>query len=101
MHDDVSAIPESGCSVLSSPDTISNYNGRIRKDYIQNGGKWYFYRTQTSTYSDYDISNYNCINVQSLSSYAVFQPFIYGLAFILFGVVIVAFFKIIRGIINV
>lgn len=101
MHDDVSAIPTTGCSVLSSSDTISNYNGNTRKDYVQVGGVWHLYRTQTTNYGSYDISSYSCINLDTINSYAIFQPFLYGLAFVLFLVVVVAFWKIIRGILSV
>ena len=97
MHDDVSSIPTSGCSVLSSTDTISNYNGNTRKDYVQNGGKWYLYRTQTSNYGDYDTSSYSCINVGDVNSYAVYEPFIYGLAFVLFVFVLAFVIKTIKG----
>lgn len=101
MHDDVSQIPLTGCSVLSSSDTISNYSGNTRKDYVQNGGVWYLYRTQTSSYGNYDTSSYNCIDTTTLNSYAVFTPFFYAVAFSLFLVVVFCFFKIIRGLINV
>lgn len=97
MHDDVSAIPTTGCNVLSSAGAISNYNGRVRKDYVQNGGVWYHYRTQTSTYNDYDISGYNCISVESLNSYAIYEPFVYGLAFLLFIVAVVLVVKTVKG----
>lgn len=97
MHDDVSTIPSSGCSVLTSSDTISNYNGNIRKDFVQNGGKWYLYRTQIANYGNYDISSYTCIDVGTLNSYAVYQPFIYGLAFALFVFVLVFVIKTIKG----
>lgn len=100
MYDDVSAIPSDGCSVLTSDTSLSNYNGRIRKDFVFNGGKWYLYRTQTSTYNDYDISSYNCIDVSSLYSYQIFTPFVYGVAFLLFAVVVVLFFKTIKGFIH-
>ena len=101
MHDDVSAIPSSGCNVLSDSDYISNYNGNIRKDFVQVGGVWYLYRTQTTNYGSYDISNYNCINITDLNSYAIYTPFIYGLAFLLFLVVVFVFFKTIKGFLHV
>lgn len=97
MHDDVSSIPSDGCTVLTGTSSISNYNGRIRKDYVENGGKWYHYRTQTSTYNDYDISSYTCIDVQQLNSYAVYQPFLYAVAFGLFLVVLALVIKTVKG----
>lgn len=97
MHDDVSAIPSDGCSVLTSSDTLSNYNGRTRKDFVQNGGKWHLYRTQYSTHNDYDVSNYNCISVGSINSYAVYQPFLYAVAFGLFLVVLALVIKTVKG----
>ena len=83
MKDDVSAIPVNGCNVISDYGFISNYNGSVKKDFILNGGKWYFYRTQNSAYGNYDITNYNCIDVSNLNSNAVFEPFIYFVAFCL------------------
>ena len=100
MHDDTSAIPSTGCSVLTGNNTISNYNGRTRKDFVFNGGRWYLYRTQSSAYNDYDISGYNCITVTSLNSYEIYKPFLYGVAFALFFVTIVIFFKTIKGFIH-
>ena len=97
MHDDTSQIGSSGCSVLTSSDTISNYNGNTRKDVSYNGGKWYLYRTQYSNYGNYDISNYNCINVESLNTNAVFEPIFYGLAFLLFACVIIFVVKTVKG----
>lgn len=83
MRDDVSAIPVNGCNVISDYGFISNYNGSVKKDFILNGGKWYFYRTQNSSYGNYDITYYNCIDVSNLNSNAVFEPFIYFVAFCL------------------
>lgn len=100
MTDDVSIIPTTGCNVISDSDFISNYNGRIKKDYISVNGKWYLYRTSTSIYNDYDISPYNCIDVSTLNSNAVFVPFLYGLAFMLFAFVVVLFYKTIKGFIH-
>lgn len=94
--EDFSAIPQSGCSVLTSSDTISNYNANIRKDFVLNGGKWYLYRTQTAI-NNYDTSTYNCLNVTNLDSYAMYKPFLYGLGFLLAVCVIVLFFKTIKG----
>ena len=101
MHDDVSDIPITGCNVLSSSDTISNYNANVRKDFVFSGSKWYLYRTQTANYGSYDISSYNCIDVTKLNSNAVFQPFIYFLGFILFLVTVVLFYKTIKGFLHV
>lgn len=97
MNDDVSSIPTSGCNVLTSTNTLSNYNGRTRKDFIFNGGKWYQYRFQTSAYNDYDVSSYTCIDVSELNSYAVYTPIIYGIAFFLFIASVALFFLTIKG----
>lgn len=96
--DDVSAIPNTGCNVLTSSTTLSNYNGRTKLDYIANGGKWYKYRTQTSTYNDYDISSYTCIDVSKLNSYAYMTSIYYSIGFLLFIVTISMFFKTIKGV---
>ena len=101
MHDDTSDIPSSGCSVLTGEHSISHYNGNKRKDFVQNGGKWYLYREQQANYGDYDISGYNCININDLNSYAIYQPFIYCLAVGLFIVSILLFFKTIKGLLHV
>lgn len=101
MHDDVSAISSGGCNVLSSSDTISNYNNNTRKDYVFNGGKWILYRTQYTSYGSYDTSNFNCIDVTSLNSNAIFEPFIYGLGFLVFLVAIILFYKTIKGFLHV
>lgn len=97
MHDDVSSIPLTGCNVLTGDRSISNYNGRNRIDFIFNGGKWYEYRHQTSTYNDYDITPYNCIDVSDLNTYAVFTPIMYGIGFLLFACSIYLFFLTIKG----
>lgn len=97
MYDDVSAIPTTGCSVLTSDTSLSNYNGNVRKDFVFNGGKWYLYRTQTSNFNDYDVSSYNCIDVSSLYSYSVYTPFLYGVGFLLFFFVLMLVFKTIKG----
>lgn len=101
MHDDVSAIPSTGCSVLSSSDTISNYNNNTRKDFVYNGGTWYLYRTQTASYGSYDTSSYNCINVNNISSNAMFEPFFYFISFSLFAATLILFFKTIKGFLHV
>ena len=94
--DDVSDIPETGCTVLTSDRTVSNYNGNIRKDFVQNGGKWYLYRTQSS-YNSYDISSYNCINPSVLDSYAYYKPIFYGIGFALFVFVLALVIKTVKG----
>ena len=97
MNDDTSAIPSSGCSVITSTSTISNYNQNTRKDYIFNGGKWYLDRTQTANFGNYDITGYNCIDVTDLNSYSVYTPFFYAIAFALFVIVLCFVFKTIKG----
>lgn len=97
MKDDVSAIPTTGCTVVTGNTSLSNYIGRTRKDYIFIGGTWYLYRTSTSNYSDYDISGFNCIQPSDLNSYAVYTPIIYGVAFFLFICSVWLFFTTIKG----
>lgn len=97
MNDDVSQIPTTGCSVLSSSDTLTNYTGNVRKDFTFSGGKWILYRTQTNNYSNYDVSGYNCIVIGDLKTYAIYEPFIYICAFGLFVFVIALFFKSVKG----
>lgn len=97
--DDTSSIPSTGCSVITGNATITNYTGNTRKDFVQNGGKWYLYRTQT-TINNYDVSNYNCITVSDLHSNAVFEPLLYLVAFVLFISVVLLFRWSVRGIIG-
>lgn len=95
--EDFSAIPETGCNFITSPDNITNLSGNIRKDYVLNGGKWILYRTQTAI-NNYDTSTYNCLDVPAtIDSYALQKPFLYGLGFLLAVCVIVLFFKTIKG----
>lgn len=101
MHDDVGQIPTTGCNVLTGSSYISNYNSNTKKDFVFNGSKWYLYRTQTSNYGNYDISSYNCIDVTKLNSNSVFEPFIYGIGFLLFLVAVILFYKTIKGFLHV
>lgn len=89
MHDDVTDIPSSGCSVLTSGTTLQWYSGNTRKDYSLNGGRWILYRTSTINYGSYDITGFNCLDVSTLNSNAAFEPIFYGLAFGLFIFVLV------------
>lgn len=97
--DDVSSIPNTGCSVITGNNSITNYTGNTRKDFVQNGGKWYLYRTQT-TINSYDVSSYNCITVSDLHTNAVYEPFFYLVAFALFITVVLLFRWSVRGIIG-
>lgn len=99
FRDDVAAIPSTGCNVLSGSNTVTNYTGNVRKDYVQNGGKWILYRTQSSI-NQYDTSSYNCIDVSLLHSNAVFEPFLFLVAFGLFIVVVLLFKWSVRGILG-
>lgn len=101
MKDDVSEIDSSWCNVLTSSDTLVSYspNRRTRRYYAFNGGRWIKYRTSTST-SGYDISDYTCTSPSDLNSYAVFEPFIYLVAFFLFIVSILFFKWSLRGILG-
>lgn len=96
MKDDVSAIPTNGCSVLTGEKSLSNYIGNTRRDYIFNGGRWYAFRTQNSI-QNYDVSAYNCVDIYSLSTNAIYEPFLYLTAFIVFIFSIYMFFKTIKG----
>lgn len=96
MKDDTSQIVTTGCSVLSASDTIDNYTGNIHRKYVFNGGRWLLSQTSSRTY-DYDVSGYNCIDVSTLNSNAIFEPFIYGLGFCLFIVSVVLVFKSVKG----
>lgn len=101
MKDDVSEIDSSWCSVLTSSDTLVSYSPdrRTRSDYAFNGGRWFKYRTSTSSYG-YDISGYTCITPSDLNSYAVYEPFIYLVAFLLFIVAILFFKWSVRGVLG-
>lgn len=101
MKDDVSEINSSWCNVLTSSDTLVSYSPdrRSRSDYSFSGGRWIKYRTSTSTYG-YDFTGYNCISLDDLNSYAVYEPFIYLVAFLLFIVSILFFRWSVRGIIG-
>jgi hypothetical protein len=98
MKDDVSAIPTSGCNVLTNTGSISNYNGNTRRDYVFNGGKWYLYRSQSYQYSP-DISAYSCIDVSTLSSNAELEPLIMFIPNLLVIFTILAVFWVIKGLI--
>lgn len=101
MKDDVSEIDSSWCNVLTSSDTLVSYSPdrRTRRDYSFSGGRWIKYRTSSSTYG-YDISGYNCSSIDDLNSYAVFEPFIYLVAFVLFVATVLLFRWSVRGIIG-
>lgn len=101
MHDDISSIPSTGCSVLTGEHSLSNYTGNTRKDFVFNGGKWYLYRTQQANYGDYDVSSYNCITISSLNSYAIYEPFVYSIAVVLFFATVILFYKTIKGFLHV
>lgn len=98
MRDDVSAIPTSGCNVLTNTGSISNFNGNIRRDFVFNGGKWYLYRVQSSNFN-YDTTPYSCLDVSTLSSHAELEPIIMFIPNILVIFVILAVFWVIKGLI--
>ena len=85
FNDDVSAIPTTGCNVLNTNDTISNYSpdNYTRKTYIYRGGKWYLHRTESQTYG-----------------WAEFVPFFYGMAFVLFVCTILFVRWSVRGVLG-
>lgn len=95
MKDDVSAIPTNGCNVFNSDYRLYNYNGNSRREYVRVGGKWYYNSIQTA-YNPYDISNYSCVDVRDLNSYAIYEPFLYAISFGLFLCVFLLFFYVLR-----
>lgn len=73
MNDDTSAIPRTGCNVLSSSNVVTNYTGNTRRQFVFNGGKWILYQTSTSSYG-YSTDGLNCIDVSTLNTNAQYQP---------------------------
>lgn len=100
MNDDTSNIVSGGCNVLTASGSLSNYNGRYKRDYTFNGGRWILYRTQTSSYNDYDISSYNCISLDDLRTNSIYEPFLMAVAFGLVVVTILLFKWSVRGILG-
>lgn len=101
FHDDVSAIPKDGCSILVNDYSIQNYSPdrATRRTYIFRSGRWFLERTETQTYG-WNVSNYNCLSsddLSNMSSYTYLEPFFYGMALVLFLVAVFAFFKSIKG----
>lgn len=94
MTDDYSAIPETGCNVLSNPTTIYNYYNGVRKTYLQVGGKWIY--SAQNTYTG-NTSNYVCVDISNLNSFSYFEPIYQFISFCLVALVIYLFFKLIRG----
>lgn len=98
MSDDVSAIPTTGCNVLSSPTTLYNYSSSTRRTYIQVGGKWIY--TSQSSYSTVP-SGAQCIDIDVLSSRSEFYPIFIFIAFILAIFVWFVVWKLIRPILRI
>lgn len=98
MSDDVSAIPTTGCNVVSNSTTIYNYNSNIRKTYVQIGGKWFY--TQSSTYSSIP-TGYQCIDISTINSKAEFYPIFIFLAFCLAVFVWIFVWKLIKPMLRV
>lgn len=73
MKDDTSAIPRTGCNVLSSNNVVTNYTSNTRRQYTFNGGKWILYQTTTTT-GGYSTAGLNCIDVSTLNTNAQFEP---------------------------
>lgn len=99
FNDDVSEINPNWCNVLTASDTLSSYSGNTRIDYARNSGRWIKWRTQTS-FSNYDISNYTCVDISTLKSNAEFEPIFYAIAFMLFVAAVLLFRWSVRGIIG-
>lgn len=59
FYQDTSAVPKTGCNVLSANGQITNYQGRTRKVYTLYGNTYKLYQQSYSSY-DYDTSSYIC-----------------------------------------
>lgn len=97
MKDDVSAIPTTGCNIISSPDHIRNYTADryTYSDYYLMGDTWVKADQYTSS-RQYDISTYQCINPQDLhSQYSYMYPIYETINFVLVGALFVFFFWLI------
>ena len=68
MKDDTSALTGYNCFVYYGDNHIRGYSPRQYSDYYLIGDKWTKTQTQTSGYNDYNYSNYECLDVSSLSS---------------------------------
>lgn len=99
FKDDVSQVSSGAgwCNVLTSERSIIGYNGRNRRQYVFNGGKWYLWSSNTAT-SNYDTSNYTCLDVSQLNSYAVYEPFMMALPALLVLFSLVLVFWAIKGV---
>lgn len=99
IKDDVSQITTGGgwCNVLTSSESIIGYNGRNRRQYSFNGGRWYLWSSNTAT-NNYDISNYTCIDVSQLNSYAVYEPFMAAIPALMVGASLMLVFWAIKGV---
>lgn len=93
MTDDTSAIPSSGCNVLTNSETLYNYSSGVRKTFRQVGGKWI--QTEHTSFQTLP-SQYDCISVAELRSYSVYEPILYFISFVLFLVAVYLFFYCIR-----
>lgn len=93
MRDDVSSIPSGGCNVLTSSETLYNYNNGSRKTFRLVGGKWI--QTEHNNYQTLP-AQYDCIDIAELSSNAVFEPILYFISFVLFIVCVYLFFYCVR-----
>lgn len=98
MSDDVSAIPTTGCNVVSNSTTIYNYNSNTRKTYVQIGGKWFY--TQSSTYSSIP-TGYQCIDISTINSKAEFYPIFIFFAFCLAVFVWIFVWKLIKPMLRI
>ncbi len=93
MTDDTSNIPTTGCNVLSNSETLYNYSNGVRKTFRQVGGKWL--QTEHNNYQTLP-SQYDCISVNELRSFAVYEPILYFISFALFIVAVYLFFYCVR-----
>ena len=94
MKDDTSAITnDSGCNILNSPTQITHYasDGRSREIFILVGDTWVKQQTNVLSYG-YNYSDYECIDVSTLSSQnigfmPIYEAIILFIAMFIFGFV--------------
>lgn len=96
MYDDVSAIPNSGCTTINSSTVIYNYSNNVRRTYTQVGGKWYY--TAQQSYTNIPTAAV-CVSLSdyALSSKAEFEPFYMFMSMIIALFVIIGCFLVMFG----
>lgn len=96
-YQDVSAVPKTGCNVLSANGQITNYNGTTRRIYTLYGNTYKLYSQTYSNYG-YDTSNYVCytdLTDTLQSDFDVYIPMYHFMAIVsallVFGIAIYLF----------